>query len=83
MPESHNGQNNCILYMWPVILICFWLTMLGVNYIIYGCSSAGFTPGVSLYQNLTLKEKIVAVNTQDRVINDNSRKQIKNQTLCT
>ena len=57
--------------------------MLGVNYVIYGCSFARLTPGVSLYQSLTLEENIVAVITQDRVIDDNLKKQIKNQTLCT
>ena len=57
--------------------------MLGVNYVIYGCSSARLTPGVSSYQSLTLEENIVAVITQDRVIDDNLKKQIKNQTLCT
>ena len=55
----------------------------GVVYVIYGCSSARLTPGVSLYQSLTLKENIVAVITQDRVIDDNLKKQIENQTLCT
>ena len=57
--------------------------MPGVNYVIYGCSSARLTPGVSLYQSLTLEENIVAVITQDRMIDDNLKKQIKNQTLCT
>ena len=57
--------------------------MTGVNYVIYGCSSARITPGVSLYRSLTLEENIVAVITQDRVIDDNLKKQIKNQTLCT
>ena len=55
----------------------------GVNYVIYGCSSARLTPGISLEQSLTLEENIVAVITQDRVIDDNLKKQIKNQTLCT
>ena len=55
----------------------------GVNYVIYGCSSARTTPGVSLYRSLTLEENIVAVITQDRVIDDNLKKQIKNQTLFT
>ena len=54
-----------------------------VNYVIYGCSSARLTPGVSLYQSLTLEENIVAVITQDNVIDDNLKKQIKNQTLYT
>ena len=55
--------------------------MPGVNYVIYGCSSARTTPGVSLYRSLTLEENIVAVITQDRV--DNLKRQIKNQTLCS
>ena len=57
--------------------------MPGVNYLIYGCSSARTTPGVSLYRSLTLEENIVAVITQDRVIDDNLKKQMKNQTFCT
>ena len=55
----------------------------GVNYVIYGCSSATVTPGLSLYQSLTVEEDIVAVITQDRMIDDKLKKQIKNQTLCT
>ena len=38
--------------------------MPGVNYAIYGCSSARKTPGVSLYRSLTLEGNIVAVITQ-------------------
>ena len=45
--------------------------MPGVNYVIYGCSSAKKVPGVSLYQSLTLEENIVAIITQDRVIDNN------------
>ena len=45
--------------------------MLGVNYVIYGCSSARTTPGVSLYRSLTMEENIVAVIAQDRMIDDN------------
>ena len=41
-----------------------------VNYVIYGCSSARTTPGVSLYWSLKLKENIVAVITQDRVLDE-------------
>ena len=41
-----------------------------VNYLIYGCSSARTTPGVSLYRSLTLEEDTVAVITQNRVIED-------------
>ena len=44
--------------------------MLGVNYVIYGCSSARTTPGVSLYRSLTMEENIVAVIAQDRMIGD-------------
>ena len=42
--------------------------MAGINYVIYGCFSARTTQGVSLYWSLTLKENIVAVITQDRVM---------------
>ena len=57
--------------------------MPGVNYVTYGCSSTRTTPGISLYRNLTLEENIAAVITQDRVIDNNLKRQIKNQTLCT
>ena len=55
----------------------------GVNYVIYGCSSAKTTPGVSLYWSLTLEENIVAVFTQGSVLHDNLKREIKNQTLRT
>ena len=55
--------------------------MPGVNYVIYGCFSARTTPGVSLYRSLTFAENIVAVITQDRVIDDNLKRQIKSK-LC-
>ena len=55
--------------------------MLGVNYVIYGCSSARTTPGESLCRSLTLEENIVEVITQDRMIDNNLKRQIKNQTL--
>ena len=48
-----------------------------VNYVIYGRLSARTTPGISLYRSLTLEENIVAVITQDRLIDDLKR-QIKN-----
>ena len=57
--------------------------MPSVNYVIYGCSSAKTTPGVSLYRSLTLEENIVAVITQNRVIDDNLKRKTKNQFLCT
>ena len=57
--------------------------MPGVNYVIYGCSSARTTPEVSLYRSLTLEKKIIAVITQNMVTDDNLERQIKNQTLCT
>ena len=57
--------------------------MPGVNYVIYGCSSAKTTPGVSLYRSLTLEENIAAVITQNRVIDNNLKRQIKSQTFRT
>ena len=45
--------------------------ILSVNYVICGCSLAKATPGVSPYGSLTLEENIVAVITQDRVVDDN------------
>ena len=61
-----------------LILICFQLMMPGVDYVIYGCLPARTTPGVSLNQSLTLEENIVAAITQDRLIDDNLKRQIKN-----
>ena len=55
--------------------------MPGVSYVIYGCFSR--VSLLSLYRSLTLKENIVAVITQDKVIDDNLKRQIKNRTLCT
>ena len=57
--------------------------MPGVNYVIYGSSSARTTPGVPLYQSLTFEEDIFAVITQDKVIDDNLKRQIESQILCT
>ena len=57
--------------------------MPSVNYVIYGCSSLRTTPGVWLYWSFTLEENIIAVITQDRVIDENLKKQIKNRFLCT
>ena len=52
------------------------ILMPGVNYVIYGWSSPRTTPGLSLYQSLTLQENIVAVFTQNRVIYNNLKRQI-------
>ena len=57
--------------------------MPSINYVIYGCSFARTTPGVSIYRSLILEENIIAVITQDRVIDDNLKRQIKKQTSCT
>ena len=57
--------------------------MPGVNYVIYGGSSARTTSGVSLYWSLSLEENIAAVITQDRVMDNNLKRQIKKQILCT
>ena len=54
---------------------------LGKNYVIYGCSSARATPGVSLYWSLTLEENIVAVITQEKVIDHDSKGKLKAE-LC-
>ena len=53
--------------------------MPAVNYVIYDCFSWRRTPGVITIQ----EENIVAVITQDRVIDDNLKRQIKNRTLYT
>ena len=74
---------NFSLNMWLLLLIYFWFMMPGVNYVKYGCSSARTTPEVSLYRSLTLRKNINAVITQNRMIDDNLKRQIKNQTLCT
>ena len=55
----------------------------GVNYVMYGCSSTITTLRVSLYQGLTLKQNIIEVVTQDRVIDYNLTMQMKNRTLYT
>ena len=66
-----------------ILIVMFLFMMPGVNYLMYGCSSARTTPGVSLHRSLTLEENIVAVITQERVIDNSLKRQIKNQTLCT
>ena len=53
--------------------------MPGVNYVIYNCSSARTTLGVSLYWSFTLEENIIAVIIQDRVIDDKLKRQIKTE----
>ena len=50
--------------------------MPGVNYAINGCSSLRTTPGA-----LHWRKNIVAVITQDKVIDNNLIKQIKNRTF--
>ena len=58
--------------------------MSGVNYVIYGYSSARTTLEVSLYRSfLTLEKNIIAVITQNKEIDDNLDRQIKNQASCT
>ena len=67
-----------------LILICFSLMISCVNYVIYGCSSARTTPEVSLFRSfLTLEENIIAVISQNREIDDNLERQIKNQPVFT
>ena len=55
----------------------------GVNYVIHECSTARTTPGVSLSRSLRPEINIVVVITQDRVIDENLKREIKNQILCT
>ena len=57
--------------------------MPGVNYIICGCPSARPTPGLSLYRSITMEGNIIAVITQDRVIDGNWKRQIKIPTNLT
>ena len=57
--------------------------MPGLNYVIYGCSSARTTPEVSLKRSLTLEGKYYWVITQARGIDDNLKRQIKSRTLYT
>ena len=52
--------------------------MPGVNYAINGCSSSRTAPGPN-----RRRKNIVAVTTQDWVIDDNLKREIKNQTLYT
>ena len=51
--------------------------MPGVNYAINSCFFSGATPGKHW------RENIVAIITQDRVIDDNLKRQIKNRNLHT
>ena len=51
--------------------------MPGVNYAINSCSFSGATPGKHW------RENIVPIITQDRVIDDNLKRQIKNRNLHT
>ena len=53
-----------------------------VNYVIHGCFSARTTPGVLLYWRLAPEENIVGVITQDKMIDDNLKRQIKNRTFA-
>ena len=56
--------------------------MPDINYIIYGCSYARTAPGVSLtIQELNTGGKILAAISQNRITDDNLKRQIKNWTL--
>ena len=61
-----------VLFIWEQLLaalihfdfiIPILIDVPGVNYVIYGCSSARTTPGVSLYWSFTLEENIIVVIT--------------------
>ena len=66
------------LHFVVLILICFWMIMPGVKYAINGCSSLRTTPRTEHW-----RKNIVAITTQDKVIDDNLKTQIKNWTLYT
>ena len=51
--------------------------MPAVHYVIYGCSSARTTPGVSVYWSVTLEENVIAVITSVRVIDGNWKGKLK------
>ena len=53
--------------------------MSGVNYVICGCYSARTTPEV--WSFLTVEKNIIAVVTQNREIDDNLERQIRNQNF--
>ena len=55
--------------------------MPGVNFVIYGCSSARTTPEVSLYRILYTGKNIIVVITQDRVIDEIWKEKLKTE-LC-
>ena len=57
--------------------------MPAVNYAIYGCSSSRTTPGVITIQDLHTGGKTLLQLSQDRVIDDNLKRQIKNRTSHT
>ena len=60
--------------------------MPAVNYVIYGYSSLRTTPElitIHYIGALDWKKNTVAVITQDRFIDDNLKRQIKNPTLYT
>ena len=66
-----------------LLLICFWLMMPGVSYVIYGCYSKRTSPEVSLYRSLNTGEKYYCstVITQDRVIDEIWKGKLKTE-LC-
>ena len=55
--------------------------MPGVNFVIYGCSSARTTSEVSLCRILYTGKNIIVVITQDRVIDEIWKEKLKTE-LC-
>ena len=49
---------------------------------IHGCSYSRTTPGATTIQELHWRKNLVAVITQEKMIDDNLKRQIKKQTLC-
>ena len=82
--NSSNVNTECAVKSKQLYSLCEQLLgaliMTAVNYVIIGCSPSRKTPefitGASHW-----RKSIVAVITQDRVIDDNLKKQIKNRTL--
>ena len=57
--------------------------MHGVSYVIYGCTSARTTPGVSLYRSLANAGGRYFCSYYSRQgDDDNLKRKTKNQTLC-
>ena len=76
---QYTGKSECskqLYHLYETSFLQHWY-----NYVIYGCSSAITTPGVPLYRRLTLEGNVMAVITQDRVIDEFLKRKLKTE-LC-